>query len=105
MLSGSESSDADGDALTYKWNWQVAGEIYDSNSIECTMELPVGVHTIKLVVNDGLTDSKPDDVNITVIAPVDGKLKITPQIVNRKGNQPFINATVELEIIAHRILI
>ena len=64
------------------------------------VELPSGVHTIQLVVNDGYADSAPDDVNITVIAPLQGRLNIVPSTINRRSNQPHIFAVIELDNIA-----
>jgi hypothetical protein len=85
-LDGSDSNDPDGDELTYKWTWTIDSNTYQANGVNPIIELPVGVHTIQLVVNDGLVDSAPDDVNITVIAPLKGKLKITPCVINRDGH-------------------
>ena len=64
-LSGSGSSDLDGDTLTYSWS---TGDTV----VNPTVFLGAGTHTITLVVNDGTVDSAPDTVQITVrdnIAP------------------------------------
>ena len=83
-LDGLGSSDADEcNGLTYYWSWVIDGNTYEAEGASPTIELPVGVHTIQLVVNDGLADSVPDDVNITVVAPLKGKLEIMPRIINR----------------------
>jgi 3',5'-cyclic AMP phosphodiesterase CpdA len=99
-LDGSDSNDPDGDALTYKWTWSLNGQVFEANSLDPTIELPVGVHTIQLVVNDGLVDSAADDVNVTVIAPVQGNLCVMPSTINRRSNQPHILAAIELDNIA-----
>ncbi len=96
ILDGSDSNDADGDELTYKWTWTIDANIYEANGVSPTIELPVGVHTIQLVVNDGYADSAADDVNVTVVAPLEGTLKITPTTINRKSNQPDIRASIKL---------
>jgi hypothetical protein len=96
MLDGSDSNDADVDELTYKWTWTIDVNTYEANGVSPTIELPVGIHTIQLVVNDGYADSAPDDVNVTVVAPLKGNLKITPQTINRKSNQPHILAFIRL---------
>ena len=44
-------------------------DIYDANGTNPLIELPIGIHTFQLIVNDGNTDSAPDDVNITVLPP------------------------------------
>jgi len=95
-LDGSDSNGPDGDALSYKWTWTVDANTYEANGVSSTIDLPVGVHTITLVVNDGFVDSAPDDVNVTVIAALRGTLKTTPQTINRKSNQPEIQACIEL---------
>jgi hypothetical protein len=96
-LDGSDSNDADGDELTYKWTWTIDANTYEANSVSPTIELPIGVHTIQLVVNDGYADSAPDDVNVTVVAPLAGKLQVMPCVINRRSNQPHILAVIELD--------
>ena len=95
-LDGLGSSDPDCNGLTYYWSWVIDGNTYEANGVNPTIELPVGVHTIQLVVNDGLADSVPDDVNITVIAPLKIALRITPRIINRCSRQAHILAFVRL---------
>jgi hypothetical protein len=95
-LDGSDSNDPDGDELTYKWTWTIDSNTYEANGVNPAIELPVGVHTIQLIVNDGLADSVPDDVNITVIAPLKSSLRITPRIINRCSRQSYILALVRM---------
>ena len=77
------SSDPDCNELTYYWSWTIDSNTYEAEGAGPTIELPVGVYTIQLIVNDGLADSVPDDVNITVVAPLKSKLEIMPRIINR----------------------
>jgi len=63
LLDGSGSYDPDGDPLTYNWTWD-GSTAYGANA---TVELPLGTTTVTLVVNDGIVDSEPDTVDITVI--------------------------------------
>ncbi|MBI2504746.1 MAG: PD40 domain-containing protein [Candidatus Latescibacteria bacterium] len=62
-LDGSQSSDLDGDELSYRWlenNRQIA------TGIEPTVTLGLGKHTITLVVKDGSLESQPDEATVTV---------------------------------------
>ncbi len=73
------------DDLTYTWTWVIDSNTYDANGVNPTIMLPVGQHSIKLVVNDGLLDSEPDYINVDVIGPLQVKMFITPRVVNRSG--------------------
>jgi Right handed beta helix region/PKD domain len=84
-LDGSKSYDADGDKLSYLWNWTIDGNSYETNGVSPTIKLPVGEHKIELIVNDNLEDSQPDDVNITVAGPVKGQLWVLPPVINRQA--------------------
>ncbi|MBU4264312.1 MAG: PKD domain-containing protein [Proteobacteria bacterium] len=67
-LDGSGSSDPDGDQpLSYTWTWSVLGELKSASGMNPTIELPLGVHTITLVVDNGTMSSEPDSIIITVI--------------------------------------
>ena len=66
VLNGSASTDPDGDALGYTWAWAIGTNNYLSNGVSLTIELPIGVHTIQLMVNDGRTNSEVATVSITV---------------------------------------
>ncbi|GEM_PF-382678 len=71
-LNGSQSSDADGDSLTYRWT-QTGGSIVAlSNATSASptfMAVSPGVLVFRLVVNDGKVDSLADSVTITVNLP------------------------------------
>jgi hypothetical protein len=62
-LDGSSSSDPDEDPLTYTWTWDSGS----ATGVSPTIQLPLGIYTIALVVNDGTVDSEPDIATITVI--------------------------------------
>jgi hypothetical protein len=62
-LDGSGSSDGGGDQLTYSWTWDGGA----ASGIKPTIQLPLGTHTVTLVVGDGVFESAPDSVEISVI--------------------------------------
>ena len=77
-LDGRASSDADGDALTYRWSFtsKPAGstaQLSDTTVVQPSfgIDLP-GTYSVQLIVNDGTVDSPPDTVAINTVnsAPV-----------------------------------
>ncbi len=95
-LDGSDSNDSDSQPLTYTWTWTTDGNTYEANGINPTIQLPVGAHTIELVVNDGIEDSLPDYVDVNVVGPVKGSVKITPQAINLASQGNLIKANIVL---------
>jgi O-glycosyl hydrolase len=97
-LDGSDSNDPIGGELTYSWTWTVDGNDYEANGVNPVIELPVGLHTIQLIVNNGLLDSQADfvDVNVITIPPIQAKLNLTPCVLNRSHHLPNIVALIEL---------
>ena len=67
-LDGSGSFDPDADPLFYSWNGVIDGNAFQLNTVNPAILLPVGVHTITLIVGDGQLISFPDQVQITVTA-------------------------------------
>ncbi len=68
IMDGSGSEDPDGDLLQYRWTWSLSGQTKHASGVRPTILLPAGPHVIQLVVTDGLTDSDPDYVTITVVS-------------------------------------
>jgi hypothetical protein len=95
-LDGSDSNDPEDNPLTYKWTWTIDANTYESNDVKLSIELPVGKHIISLVVNDGTVDSAADEVNITVVGPIEANLCVTPKVLNCKSFQPKITAMLRL---------
>jgi hypothetical protein len=66
VLNGSESTDPDGNALTYLWT--ADGLAFDDpTSPTPAAQFPLGGTIVTLVVNNGVEDSDPDYVTITVV--------------------------------------
>lgn len=100
-LDGSKSADPDGHPLTYKWSWTVDGEPYTATGVSPAIELPIGQHTIELIVNHGTQDSSPDTVVITVVGPIESVLWIWPTVIERSnGMMPYVLALARLPGIA-----
>lgn len=95
-LDGSDSNDADGDALSYKWTWSAGGQSYDVNGVAPEIDLPVGEHVISLVVSDSNSASAADEVVITVIEPLEVAMKFTPQTLNCKSKGKWVKAHIKL---------
>jgi hypothetical protein len=93
-LDGSASYDDDNDVLDYYWSWTIDGNTYEANGVNPTIKLPVGIHTIELVVDDGIDLSEPDYCTITVIKAVRGRLTIAPHVLQTKSCGKWILATL-----------
>jgi hypothetical protein len=91
-LDGAGSFDDDGDPLTYIWTWSINGTDYQAVGISPTIELPAGQHTVTLVVNDGIIDSEPSELNITVVEPLEVDLAVSPRVLNFRSRSWKITA-------------
>ena len=96
-LDGSASSDANGDALTYKWallskptNSNAALSSTTSAKPTYTADL-AGVYVFSLIVNDGKVDSAVTTVSVTVSAA-----NVAP-VANPGANQSVVLGTVTLD--------
>ncbi|HEB14014.1 MAG TPA: hypothetical protein ENI09_01215 [candidate division WWE3 bacterium] len=73
-LDGSGSSDPDGDSLTYLWTEDPdnpqTGILFNPTAVSPTFIPTIaGTYTFTLVVNDGVENSQPDTVVVTVKTP------------------------------------
>ncbi|WPP49384.1 PKD domain-containing protein [Catalinimonas niigatensis] len=98
-LRGDDSSDPDGDLLTYQWtlNNQPEGSsasLNNANEINASVTPDrEGVYEISLNVDDGNHPPVQDDVSITILEPLG-----SPPVANAGENQTVeINATVTLD--------
>jgi hypothetical protein len=87
VLNAGNSSDADGDTLTYSWSISSAPAGSSASLDNTQSEQPrfvadaVGTFSVELVVNDGTANSNPDSVSIIVAAAN------TPPIANAGPDQ------------------
>ena len=95
LLNGSGSTDVDGQPLTYAWTimQSPAGSnatLTGANTVTPSFVADeVGAYTIKLIVNDGMSDSMPSDVTVTS--------QNVPPVANAGQNQVIAKgATVQL---------
>ncbi|NQV34639.1 MAG: hypothetical protein HQ515_18240, partial [Phycisphaeraceae bacterium] len=65
-LNGTGSTDPDSTISQYIWSWTVSGQLRQATGATPTISLPVGQHSIQLVVYDGQLSSQADTVVITV---------------------------------------
>ncbi len=83
-LDGSSSSDADNDPLSLIWSWVSrpdgsASALDTSNSLRPFFTADrTGLYVAQLIVNDGLSDSAPDTVTVTIEVPPNNR----PSAVN-----------------------
>jgi len=64
QLDGSGSFDQNGDPLTYRW---IEGGSIIATGVRPVVRLAAGEHRIELIVNDGTSDSDPDEAVIHVV--------------------------------------
>lgn len=74
-LDAAASSDADGDPLTYSWQFSSLPEGSSTQLVNADQQIATftpdsaGTYVVRLSVNDGQVDSDPDTVSVTAAAP------------------------------------
>ncbi len=68
QFDGSASSDADGDALSYAWNFGDGNSASGPNPLHTYAA--AGVYTVELVVDDGITLSAPASTTANILEPI-----------------------------------
>jgi hypothetical protein len=94
MLDGSASYDDDNDMLSYYWSWIIDSNVYEANGVSPTIELPVGEHEIKLIVDDGIDYSEPDYVTINVLPPVECQLLLKKDTLRLGQGSRWLQTTL-----------
>jgi hypothetical protein len=99
-LNGSESSDPDGDALTYLWQLTSIPDGSTASLSSNTVQQPSfttdldGTYILSLVVNDGIEDSNSDTVLVTVTGNDVGSVDFDFSISAHDNNFLMVMANV-----------
>lgn len=90
QLDAKESSDEDNDDLLYLWNWNEKGEFEYNNKKTVFVYFPYGEHVVSLTVFDGVNESIPDEIIVTVTGPYEEELFVCPSKIKHKGKEKYI---------------
>jgi hypothetical protein len=82
VLDGSRSSDPDGDPLRYTW-WEQGSATALATGVVAVVVLPVGLHSLDLIVSDGLAAST-NAVSVAVLTTSQGVQRLI-SLVNQSG--------------------
>jgi hypothetical protein len=101
QLDGRGSRDADRDPLTFRWN-APSGIVLDTNmaSAPTFVARAPGIYRFRLTVNDGTSNSSPDEVVVTVTAPepTTGDAQIIGEVTeSNEGDVQIIGEVIEEE--------
>jgi PKD repeat protein len=90
LFDGSQTTDPEGDTLTFFWNSSISGPI-KGNFSKFTTSLPIGDHMITMYVEDNHTNNVSAVVNISIIEVPDNDVPIVN--ISLPGNNTIWNAT------------
>ena len=96
-LDGTGSYDPESALLNYSWNWIVNGTTYMTTGVTPVILLPIGTHTINLIVGDGELLSTVDQVQITVIQPLSATLTMFPGSIQRGTCSQIVYGIINIE--------
>jgi len=82
-LDGSDSSDIDGDPLTYTWYYEGALITGPSSDATATHDFGFGDHMVQLTVDDGMGGTATDEVMISVVdtTPPEITVTVSPEVL------------------------
>jgi hypothetical protein len=92
-LNGAGFSGAAGVTLTYKW---YKGQTLLAEGVNPVVSLPVGIHTITLIVSDGIDQSQPDEVVVTVVGPLVVPMMASPFTLKLGTTTGYVMAMMDL---------
>jgi len=82
-----------GDKLEYYWYF---GDELIATGVETVVELPAGEHVIELVVDNGIEESEPNEIVVTVVEPIEADLWMISQVIKRDGRGQRVIAWLRL---------
>ncbi|MBN1766745.1 MAG: glycosyl hydrolase 53 family protein, partial [Sedimentisphaerales bacterium] len=95
-LDGSCSTDPN-NTHTYSWNWTIDDVDCQATGQTPHIQLPIGDHTIDLLLKNGPYASESDDCSVEVVGPMTMKLKYKPSSLNTKVLAKYSSVTATIK--------